>query len=100
MPKKLFIISLFKLLEFKTANFYKCKQKSLNTRNGKPALPNSPVGCSESGNRTVCDCFPKKIDTFEVNVGKLAIRRVSIAHVDSQPENARKLCRAKPSKRV
>ena len=53
------------------------------TRNGKPALPNSPVGFDEKLGDV--DLFAEKIDTLQVNVGKLCNQACKHCHVDASP---------------
>ncbi|MCD9186002.1 MAG: arsenosugar biosynthesis radical SAM protein ArsS [Pyrinomonadaceae bacterium] len=53
------------------------------TRNGKTALPNSPVSFSEKlGERGL---FAETIDTLQVNVGKLCNQACKHCHVDASP---------------
>lgn len=53
------------------------------TRNGKPALPNSPVSFTEKlGDR---ELFAETIDTLQVNVGKLCNQACKHCHVDASP---------------
>ena len=53
------------------------------TRNGKPALPNSPVSFDEKLGDV--DLFAEKIDTLQVNVGKLCNQACKHCHVDASP---------------
>lgn len=53
------------------------------TRNGKPALPNSPVSFTEKlGDK---ELFAETIDTLQVNVGKLCNQACKHCHVDASP---------------
>lgn len=54
------------------------------TRNGKPALPNSPVDFEEKiGGAKL---FSETIDTLQVNVGKLCNQACKHCHVDASPK--------------
>ncbi len=54
------------------------------TRNGKPALPNSPVDFEERiGGAKL---FSETIDTLQVNVGKLCNQACKHCHVDASPK--------------
>lgn len=53
------------------------------TRNGKAALPNSPVGFSEKLGYK--ELFAETIDTLQVNVGKLCNQACKHCHVDASP---------------
>ena len=53
------------------------------TRNGKPALPNSPVSFDEKLGDMIL--FAEKIDTLQVNVGKLCNQACKHCHVDASP---------------
>jgi radical SAM/Cys-rich protein len=53
------------------------------TRNGKPALPNSPISFEEKlGGASL---FADAIDTLQVNVGKLCNQACKHCHVDASP---------------
>lgn len=53
------------------------------TRNGKPALPNSPVSFTEKlGDK---ELFAVGVDTLQVNVGKLCNQACKHCHVDASP---------------
>jgi radical SAM/Cys-rich protein len=53
------------------------------TRNGKSALPNSPISFDEKlGGATL---FAEAIDTLQVNVGKLCNQACKHCHVDASP---------------
>ena len=54
------------------------------TRNGKSALPNSPINFDEKLNGT--KLFSETIDTLQVNVGKLCNQACKHCHVDASPK--------------
>ncbi len=53
------------------------------TRNGKPALPNSPIAFEEKFGGT--ELRSDRIDTLQVNVGKLCNQACKHCHVDASP---------------
>ncbi len=53
------------------------------TRNGKPALPDSPVGFTEKLGGA--ELYSYAIDTLQVNVGKLCNQACKHCHVDASP---------------
>jgi MoaA/NifB/PqqE/SkfB family radical SAM enzyme len=53
------------------------------TRNGKPALPDSPISFSQKLNGAL---LAEKIDTLQVNVGKLCNQACKHCHVDASPK--------------
>jgi radical SAM/Cys-rich protein len=54
------------------------------TRNGKPALPDSPIGFDEKLNGL--ELRAENIDTLQVNVGKLCNQACKHCHVDASPK--------------
>ncbi len=54
-------------------------------RNGKPALPNSPVSFGEKLGASGLDLRSATIDTLQVNVGKLCNQACKHCHVDASP---------------
>lgn len=54
-------------------------------RNGKPALPNSPVNFGEKLGANGLDLRSAAIDTLQVNVGKLCNQACKHCHVDASP---------------
>jgi radical SAM/Cys-rich protein len=55
------------------------------TRNGKPALPNSPINFDEKLNLNGLELFSETIKTLQVNVGKLCNQACKHCHVDASP---------------
>jgi radical SAM/Cys-rich protein len=53
------------------------------TRNGKPPLPDSPVSFDQ---KIGAELFSEKIDTLQVNVGKLCNQACKHCHVDASPK--------------
>ncbi len=53
------------------------------TRNGKPALPDSPISFSRKLNGG--ELFSARVDTLQVNVGKLCNQACKHCHVDASP---------------
>jgi len=53
-------------------------------RNGKPALPDSPIGFDEKLNGL--ELRARNIDTLQVNVGKLCNQACKHCHVDASPK--------------
>lgn len=53
------------------------------TRNGKPALPDSPINFDE---KIGAELFAGMIDTLQVNVGKLCNQACKHCHVDASPK--------------
>ncbi|HSK70061.1 MAG TPA: arsenosugar biosynthesis radical SAM (seleno)protein ArsS, partial [Pyrinomonadaceae bacterium] len=58
------------------------------TRNGKPALPNSPIGFDEKLKSSGLELYSAGIDTLQVNVGKLCNQACKHCHVDASPKRA------------
>lgn len=56
------------------------------TRNGKPALPDSPVGFDEKLEAHGLELISGTIDTLQVNVGKLCNQACKHCHVDASPK--------------
>jgi radical SAM/Cys-rich protein len=56
------------------------------TRNGKPALPDSPVGFDEKLKTYGLELNSETIDTLQVNVGKLCNQACKHCHVDASPK--------------
>ena len=61
------------------------------TRNGKPALPDSPVSFEEKLNGVRISA--KSIDTLQVNVGKLCNQACKHCHVDASPKRTEIMAR-------
>lgn len=55
------------------------------TRNGKPALPDSSVSFGEKLRSSGLELVSEKIDTLQVNVGKLCNQACKHCHVDASP---------------
>ena len=55
------------------------------TRNGKSALPNSPISFAEKLKSTNLNLVSATIDTLQVNVGKLCNQACKHCHVDASP---------------
>src|SRR5687768_13399993 len=56
------------------------------TRNGKPAVPNSPVAFDEKLKSSGLELVSARIDTLQVNVGKLCNQACKHCHVDASPK--------------
>ena len=56
------------------------------TRNGKPALPNSPIGFDEKLKSSGFKLYSAVIDTLQINVGKLCNQACKHCHVDASPK--------------
>lgn len=56
------------------------------TRNGKPALPNSPINFDEKLKSSGFDLYSAVIDTLQINVGKLCNQACKHCHVDASPK--------------
>ena len=56
------------------------------TRNGKPALPNSPINFGEKLKSSDLQLYSAGIDTLQVNVGKLCNQACKHCHVDASPK--------------
>lgn len=55
------------------------------TRNGKPALPNSPIDFDEKLRAVERRLFSEGIETLQINVGKLCNQACKHCHVDASP---------------
>ena len=56
------------------------------TRNGKPALPYSPISFDEKVKSGNLELFSNVVDTLQVNVGKLCNQACKHCHVDASPK--------------
>jgi len=56
------------------------------TRNGKPALPNSPVSFAEKLTAQGLNLRSEKVEILQVNVGKLCNQACKHCHVDASPK--------------
>ncbi len=57
----------------------------INRRNGKPGLPDAPIGFDEKLNLSGIKLRAGKIETLQVNVGKLCNQACKHCHVDAGP---------------
>lgn len=55
------------------------------TRNGKPALPDSPIAFDEKLTSSGLELVSAAIDTLQVNIGKLCNQACKHCHVDASP---------------
>ena len=55
-------------------------------RNGKPALPKSPVGFEEKLKSSNLELISDAVDTLQVNVGRLCNQACKHCHVDASPK--------------
>lgn len=63
-------------------------------RNGKSALPASPVGFDEKLKSGGLELISAKVDTLQVNVGKLCNQTCKHCHVDASPKRTEIMSRA------